>query len=113
MQKRLDAPAANLRELDRGRITKTIGVEPRINPVPTEIVFKRQAAAEAEALGKLAKSELPDLTVILPPARACATSNRPTRGTVPGQQCFDLSLNRPVWRNASNTGWVDALGKVV
>jgi hypothetical protein len=25
----------------------------------------------------------------------------------------DRLLNRPIWRNASNTGWVDALGKVV
>jgi hypothetical protein len=57
-QSRLDAPPANLRELDRGPITKSIGVEPRLVFPKEEPVFKREAAAKDEA-AKLAKSDAP------------------------------------------------------
>jgi hypothetical protein len=39
-----------------------------------------------------------------------ATSGRPTTSLVTGQSVFDTSLNKPIWRNAANTGWVDATG---
>lgn len=38
------------------------------------------------------------------------TAQRPTTGTSPGDTYFDTTLNKPVWRNAGNTGWVDATG---
>jgi len=34
------------------------------------------------------------------------TALRPTGNLSPGQFYFDATLNRPIWRNASNTGWV-------
>lgn len=34
-------------------------------------------------------------------------------GTVRGDMVFDTTLNKPVWRNAYNTGWVDAAGNTV
>lgn len=37
------------------------------------------------------------------------TNARPA-GSLPGMQYFDTTLNKPVWRNAANTGWVDATG---
>jgi len=38
------------------------------------------------------------------------TANRPTVGLYAGQYYFDSTLGKPVWRNAANTGWVDATG---
>ena len=40
------------------------------------------------------------------------TANRPTF-TVANQQYFDHDLNKPIWRNKNNNGWVDALGNPV
>ena len=40
------------------------------------------------------------------------TSNRPTF-TVIGQMYFDTDLNKPIWRNKSNNGWVDSNGNSV
>lgn len=40
------------------------------------------------------------------------TSFRPTVAA-PGQQHFDTTLNKPIWRNAANTAWVDATGTTV
>ncbi|HBW3685703.1 DUF2793 domain-containing protein, partial [Klebsiella pneumoniae] len=31
----------------------------------------------------------------------------------PGMEYFDTTLNKPIWRNAANNGWVDAAGNVV
>jgi hypothetical protein len=41
------------------------------------------------------------------------TANRPTIGVYVGMSYFDTTLNKPVWRNASNNGWVDATGATV
>lgn len=41
---------------------------------------------------------LPDNTV--------TTATRPTTGVSPGLMFFDLTLNRPIWRNLSNNGWI-------
>lgn len=41
------------------------------------------------------------------------TSKRPTIGLLPGTHLFDTSLNKPIWRNAANTQWVDATGATV
>ena len=38
------------------------------------------------------------------------TANRPTDHLVPGVAYFDSTLGKPIWRNAANTGWVDATG---
>jgi len=38
------------------------------------------------------------------------TANRPTTGLSPGQPYFDTTLGKSVWRNAANSGWVDATG---
>jgi hypothetical protein len=37
----------------------------------------------------------------------------PTSGVVPGFQMFHLGLNKPLWRNVSNSGWVDWSGAAV
>ena len=42
-----------------------------------------------------------------------ATSARPTYGLYPGQPFFDSTLGTPIWRNAANTGWVNASGSSV
>ena len=45
-----------------------------------------------------------------------SSATRPTI-TQPGMHFFDPSLNggtgRPIWRNASNTGWIDSTGASV
>ncbi|MCE0438247.1 hypothetical protein LVW23_22415 [Klebsiella pneumoniae] len=41
------------------------------------------------------------------------TANRPSSAAVAGMQYFDTTLNKPIWRNAANTGWVDATGASV
>jgi hypothetical protein len=41
------------------------------------------------------------------------TANRPTAGLYAGQQYFDSTLGKPIWRNAANSGWVDATGGAV
>lgn len=42
-----------------------------------------------------------------------ATSARPTVATYPGQKYFDTTLGYPVWRNAANSGWINASGTSV
>jgi hypothetical protein len=41
------------------------------------------------------------------------TSGRPTLNLLPGQPWFDSTLGIPIWRNASNTGWINASGTSV
>lgn len=41
------------------------------------------------------------------------TSGRPSSAAQAGMQYFDTSLNKPIWRNAANNGWVDATGASV
>ena len=43
---------------------------------------------------------------------ACSTANRPTVSEI-GEMWFDFTLNKPIWRNATNNGWVDATGIAV
>ena len=40
------------------------------------------------------------------------TDQRPTIAII-GQQYFDTDLNKPIWRNKNNNGWVDANGTEV
>ena len=37
----------------------------------------------------------------------------PDAACIPGMQVFDTVNNKPVWRNATNSGWVDATGTAV
>jgi hypothetical protein len=37
----------------------------------------------------------------------------PTQGTMPGMSIFHLGLNKPLYRNAANGGWVDSTGTAV
>lgn len=41
------------------------------------------------------------------------TAQRPSTGTVAGQYFFDTTLNKPLYRNATNNGWVDGTGAPV
>ncbi len=41
------------------------------------------------------------------------TALRPNAFSNSGDQYFDTTLNKPIWRNATNTGWVDATGTAV
>ena len=41
------------------------------------------------------------------------TSERPNAAATSGMQYFDTTLNKPIWRNAANNGWVDATGTSV
>lgn len=41
------------------------------------------------------------------------TAARPSSTAVIGMQYFDTTLNKPIWRNATNSGWVDAAGTSV
>ncbi len=47
------------------------------------------------------------------PDRAGSTANRPTIGVAPGLMFFDVTLNRPIWRNAANSGWADHTGAAI
>lgn len=47
------------------------------------------------------------------PDNAVTTANRPTIGVAPGLMLFDLTLNRPIWRNGANNGWSDHTGAAV
>jgi len=38
------------------------------------------------------------------------TASRPNTNLSPGQFYFDATLNKPIWRNAANSGWIDATG---
>lgn len=42
-----------------------------------------------------------------------ATADRPTMQLSPGQMYFDTTLNKPIWRNTANNGWVDGTGAAV
>jgi hypothetical protein len=42
-----------------------------------------------------------------------ATTGRPTANLVAGMMFFDSTLGKPIWRNAANSGWVDATGASV
>jgi parallel beta-helix repeat protein len=39
-----------------------------------------------------------------------ATANRPNVNTFMGDQGFDITLGKPIWRNKTNNGWVDSMG---
>lgn len=41
------------------------------------------------------------------------TAERPSTAAVPGMHYFDTTLNKPIWRNAANSGWVDSTGTAV
>lgn len=41
------------------------------------------------------------------------TSERPTKNLRCGMMFFDTTLNKPIWRNKDNNGWVDATGTSV
>lgn len=41
------------------------------------------------------------------------TATRPTANLQAGQFYMDTTLNKPIWRNSTNTGWVDATGATV
>ena len=41
------------------------------------------------------------------------TSERPTTNLECGMMYFDRTLNKPIWRNKDNNGWVDAMGTSV
>ena len=47
------------------------------------------------------------------PDNAGPTSARPATGLATGRMYFDTTLNKPIWRNASNTGWTDYSGAAV
>ncbi|WP_341323347.1 hypothetical protein NSQ62_07705 [Solibacillus sp. FSL H8-0523] len=40
------------------------------------------------------------------------TANRPSN-PVAFQEFFDTTLNKPIWRNATNSAWIDAIGNTV
>jgi hypothetical protein len=41
------------------------------------------------------------------------TAARPTTGNAAGRHGYDTTLDQPIWRNAANSGWVDATGTTV
>jgi hypothetical protein len=51
--------------------------------------------------------------VYLLKSTSSTTANRPTGGNFSGRLHFDTTLNKPIWRNTANTGWVDATGATV
>ncbi|AMO26044.1 hypothetical protein Blue_222 [Bacillus phage Deep Blue] len=51
--------------------------------------------------------------VTLPLFTSGTTAQRPASGTVVGQYFFDTDLNKPLYRNKTNNGWVDGAGTVV
>jgi hypothetical protein len=54
------------------------------------------------------------LSVGFTPAPGVGTTpNRPTAGLYAGEYFFDSTLGKSIWRNAANSGWVDATGTAV
>jgi hypothetical protein len=54
------------------------------------------------------------LAVGFTPARLTGTTAaRPTIALYPGLPYLDTTLNKPIWRNGGNTGWIDATGSAV
>lgn len=48
-----------------------------------------------------------------PTVQNATTSGRPTIGLFVGLCIFDTTLNKPIWRNKTNTLWVDSTGATV
>jgi hypothetical protein len=46
-------------------------------------------------------------------AQLGTTANRPVGNLHSGQPYFDTTLGKPIWRNAANSGWIDATGTAV
>lgn len=42
-----------------------------------------------------------------------STAARPTTNLVPAMQIFDSTLGIPIWRNATNSAWVNSSGSAV
>jgi hypothetical protein len=49
----------------------------------------------------------------LPAPGVGTTTTRPAAVLNAGEYFFDSTLGKPVWRNAANSGWVDATGTAV
>lgn len=60
-------------------------------------------------LGQTGWVEITD-TYIIP---VVTTATRPNAFANPGLTVFDSTLGKPIWRNAANSGWVDASGAAV
>lgn len=60
-------------------------------------------------LGQTGWTEITD-TYIIP---VVTTATRPNAFSNPGLTVFDSTLNKPIWRNPANNGWVDATGTSV
>lgn len=90
--------------------------------IPSTTGFVKQInSATPDANGKVTgfvqsvNGANPDATgkVNVPLITSGATAQRPTTGTYIGQPFFDTTLNKPIWRNKDNNGWVDATGAAV
>lgn len=86
----------------------------------------REAAGQAAQIGVLARNSIQPAALVFRQrdgsgnwaawAQAQAISagaTRPTAGLTAGLMHFDTALGRPIWRNAANSGWVDATGAAV
>ena len=100
------APAAN------GNVTITI-------PSTTGFVKQINNTLTPDANGKITgvvqsvNGANPDATGKVTVPLITSGAARPTTGTYAGQPFFDTTLNKPIWRNKDNNGWVDATGAAV
>lgn len=60
------------------------------------------------AIQPILESGLATLVPVM--AIVITTAKRPTVNLLPGMMLFDSTLGKPIWRNAANSGWVDATG---
>src|ERR1035438_653565 len=112
---RLDAPRADLRPLDRGTLTKAVGVEPRVGPTMAQERETLLAKLDKDKAARLAKIDQGPTHDTLAEVHGngnvtCSTATRPSKGLRAGMMIFDLDLNRPLWRNTKNPAWITAAG---
>jgi len=77
--------------------------------VKGDLVLKAREAGKAVKITDARDSA----TKMVQMVNTCTTAARPTTNTVAGEQWFDTTLNKPIWRNAANNGWVDSAGTAV
>lgn len=91
--------------------TGTMVAQHRNAPTPLVPDSLNQVSVDAAEL-QLGPLLALGFTVVVAPA-AGTTAQRPQIDTQVGQIYFDTTLGCPVWRNAGNDGWVDAIGEAV
>lgn len=102
-------PDANGNVTLTGLVKKVNNVVPDANGNVTITI--PSTAGFVKKVNNIAPDANGNITINLFPSGT--TAQRPSTGTVVGQYFFDTTLNKPLYRNATNNGWVDGTGTPV